>query len=298
MPWASLTPHRDQEALVPNLPQERLQQAPSFARNNWPTMASANWDAPYQQYYSQQMAQGQQGQQRLEQQTRQLQAARGQRQDQGTSIETEVLFDFGEARLDQEARDGLDNLVAQLRNTDFGTIHLTGHADRIGSDAANFTLARRRATRVAAYLAEQGIDPAKIRILSLGEEVPMTTGQETGRLAQERRVDIAVQQPRMASASPMERSSTRQESSRQASNRQGTRAGARLSAKVLDVDKDNGTITVNTEYGDRIELQASDALLNRLTEGDRIEVGLRKVNTTQQQSRSGQSGDTPEQQAR
>jgi hypothetical protein len=36
IPWNSLTPQRDQEALSLNFPQERLQQAPSFARNNIP----------------------------------------------------------------------------------------------------------------------------------------------------------------------------------------------------------------------------------------------------------------------
>jgi hypothetical protein len=67
---------------------------------------------------------------------------------------------------------------------------------------------------------------------------------------------------------------------------------------VLDVDKDHGIVTVNTEYGDRIELQANDALLNRLMEGSSVEVRLRKIGPTPQQSRSGQSGDTSEQQAR
>jgi outer membrane protein OmpA-like peptidoglycan-associated protein/sporulation protein YlmC with PRC-barrel domain len=299
IPWTSLTPQRDQEALILNFPQERLQQAPSFARNNGPSLANANWDTAYQQYYSQQMAQEQQSQQHMEQRAMQPTAARGQRQGAATPIDTDVLFNFGEARLTQEARDSLDNLVSQLKNTDFGTIHLTGHADRIGSDEANFTLARRRATRVAAYLAEQGIDPTTIRILSLGEEVPVTTGQETGRPAQERRVDIIVQQPRMASTAPRERAHTAsQENNRQAASRSGSGASTGFSATVLDVDKENGTITVNTEDGGSIELQANDALLNQLTEGESVEVRLRKLNTKSQQSPSSQSKSMSEQQAR
>jgi hypothetical protein len=65
----------------------------------------------------------------------------------------------------------------------------------------------------------------------------------------------------------------------------------------VGVDKDNGTVTVNTDNGNKIELQANNALLNRLAEGDRVEVGLRKLHATSQQSRSGQPGGTSEQQA-
>jgi outer membrane protein OmpA-like peptidoglycan-associated protein/sporulation protein YlmC with PRC-barrel domain len=282
IPWTSLTPHRDREALVLNLSQDQLQKAPSFARNNAPNVANANWDATYQQYYGQQMAQEQQGQQRRGQQAMQPVAVRGQRPGQEPLIDTDVLFNFGEARLTSEGRDTLDQLATQLKNTDFGTIHLIGHADRTGSDEANFMLARRRATRVAAYLAEQGVDPTRIRILSLGEEVPMTTAQGTERPAQERRVDIIVDRPEMASTAAVRRTGT----------------STQLSGTVLDVNKDNGTVTVNTDYGDRIELQANNALLNRLAEGDRVEVGLRKLNSMPPQSRSGQPGGTSAPQSR
>lgn len=292
VPWTSLAPHRDKGALLLDMNQERLRNAPSFARNDWPSLANAKWEAAIQRYY---------GQQPMEQQAMRRMAGRAQHQGPGAMSEAAVWFDFGEARLGPDARAKLDQLVAQLKNTDFAAIHLTGHADRIGPDEANFELARRRATRVAAYLAQQGIEPTKIRLLSLGEEVSTAAGQEGRRLARERRVDIAVLPTRMTSATRMEGSNPgRQEnaSTRQPAGRPGSRASALLSATVLEVDRENGTITVTTEYGDSVELQANNALLGRLMEGDSVEVRLRKLEPMPQRSRAGQPEDTSEQQAR
>ncbi|MGE3539653.1 MAG: OmpA family protein [Candidatus Tectimicrobiota bacterium] len=293
IPWSSLTPQHDQQVFMLNLSQERLKNAPSFARNNWPNVASANWDAPYRQYYGQQMAQEQEGQQRR-QGTEQQNTGRTQRQGGEGMMDTAVLFGFGESRLTQQSRTTLDQLVQQLKNKGFETIHLTGHADRIGSDEANFALARRRASQVAAYLAEQGIDPTKIRVLSLGEEVQAAEG----RFADERRVEIVVRPSETASAAGKERTAT-QQTGKQTAGQQGTDGTALLSATVREIDTDNGTITVTTEHGDRVEIQASKALLDRFTEGESVEVRLRKADAASQQwSRAGQTENTSGQQER
>jgi outer membrane protein OmpA-like peptidoglycan-associated protein len=290
IPWSAFTPNREMGAMYLNISQERLQNAPSFSRNNWPNLASANWDNVLQRYYGQQTAlQGQQsGQQPMP-----SSAARGQRSGADTIMNTAVRFDFGEARLNNEGRATLDHLVSQLHSSDFGAIHLTGHADQTGSDAVNFELARRRAARVASYLVEQGIEPHKIRVLSLGSEMAATAGQE-GVAAQDRRVDIAVLRPDMAGAAGTQEHKMQGARMQQ----QADRPGGRLAATVQSIDMNNGTITVQTEYGDSVELQAREGLLQSIQAGDRVEVRLRKVEGSSQQQRSGQTEPTQEQQAR
>lgn len=295
IPWHILTPNRATGAMVLNIDQERLQNAPSFAQDDWPNMASADWDAAIQQHYSQQVVQ--EGHQRIPHRAQQLlrpTATRAQRPDSEIMIGTSVLFDFGEGQLTREARATLDNLVAQVRNAGFTAIHLTAHAERLGTDEGTFTLTQRRAARVAAYLVEKGIEAHKINSLSLSEDASASAGQTEGRLARGRQVDIVVLRSGMASAYGMERSHR----ARQAASRQGTAVSTGLSATVLDVDRDSGMVSVTTEYGDSIELRAREALLEQLQEGDSVEVRLRKTETIPQQPRPGQTGNLPEQQSR
>jgi len=275
IPWTTLTPNRGTGTLLLNMSQERLQNAPSFTRNNWPNLTTANWDAAFQRYYSrQEPPQSQQADQqasrrapRTDQPPVQFSTTPPQRSSADVITQAAVLFDFAESRLNAEARTTLDRLVSRLRTTDFAAVHLTGHADSTGSSAANFALARQRAMRVAAYLVQQGVEPSRITVLSLGEGAAAPTGQEAQAMPQNRRVDIAVLRPGAASA------------------RQGTRPGSDVSATVQDINRDNGTVTVQTDHGDTVELRAREGQLRGLQAGDRVEVRLRKLDGTMQQSR-------------
>jgi OOP family OmpA-OmpF porin len=50
---------------------------------------------------------------------------------------------------------------------------VTGHTDRIGSDAYNQKLSERRADAVRDYLVSKGVDKAKIEAIGLGEKQPL-----------------------------------------------------------------------------------------------------------------------------
>lgn len=303
VPWSALTPHREAGRLVLNMSQEHLQSAPHFNRNNWPNLASADWDANLQRYYGQQMAQQgqQQGQQRMMSQPRGQQDGQQAMQRSGdeTLMHTSVLFRFGDTQLDNEARSTLDRLATQLRNSNYESIHLTGLAGPIGSEATNFETARRRTARVAAYLVQQGVEPYKIRTLALGEETAQATGREA-ELAQERRVDIAVLGPKMASGSERQPQGLQQGQMRQGQiqqGQQGLAGGARIAGTVQDIDTGSRTLTMQTDYGDSVELSASEALLQNLQAGDRIEVRLNKVEGTSGQQYRGHTEQGQQQQA-
>jgi outer membrane protein OmpA-like peptidoglycan-associated protein len=90
------------------------------------------------------------------------------------SLDTETLFAFDRAVITPPGRQRLDAFVAELADLEYGTIHVTGHADRIGADAYNVGLSRERAEAVKRYLAEQGIDAQKIEARGVGSSEPVT----------------------------------------------------------------------------------------------------------------------------
>jgi OOP family OmpA-OmpF porin len=90
------------------------------------------------------------------------------------SLDTATLFAFDRAVITPPGRQQLDAFVAELTDLEYGTIHVTGHADRIGADAYNVGLSRERAEAVKRYLAEQGIDAQKIEARGVGSSEPVT----------------------------------------------------------------------------------------------------------------------------
>ena len=70
-------------------------------------------------------------------------------------------------------------MSGDLRNTRYDVIAVTGHTDRIGSDAYNMALSTRRADAVKSYLKDPaGIPAAKISARGAGEPKvrPITLG--------------------------------------------------------------------------------------------------------------------------
>ncbi len=114
-----------------------------------------------------------------------------------------TLFDFDKATLRPEGKQALDAFVSELADADVYIITVTGHTDRLGSQAYNQALSQRRAATVKAYLVETTTIPARqITTRGLGESEPVTQpdecvgNQRTARLIAclqpDRRVEIEV----------------------------------------------------------------------------------------------------------
>jgi OmpA-OmpF porin, OOP family len=80
-------------------------------------------------------------------------------------------------------------------------ILVTGHSDSDGNDRANIATSRRRAEAVAGWLTDNGVDPARIRVVALGEQNPVAPNarpdgspDENGR-ARNRRVELEIAPP-------------------------------------------------------------------------------------------------------
>ena len=81
-----------------------------------------------------------------------------------------VLFDFDKSALRAGEAPKLDDLAAKTKGRTFDRLDVVGHADRIGTNAYNMGLSKRRAEAVQAYLSGKGIEAGRIRADARGED--------------------------------------------------------------------------------------------------------------------------------
>ena len=113
-------------------------------------------------------------------------------------ISETVGFPDGGAKLDDAAKQQLDQLASDPVTASGGPIVLRGSSDSRGSDADNKAVSKRRAEAVAAYLESKGIAKERMSIIALGEDRPVAPNAKLdgsdnpeGR-ARNRRVDVTV----------------------------------------------------------------------------------------------------------
>jgi sporulation protein YlmC with PRC-barrel domain len=53
IPWSALTLDADRKCFILDVDKERLQNAPGFDKDNWPSMADTTWATEVHQYYGQ-----------------------------------------------------------------------------------------------------------------------------------------------------------------------------------------------------------------------------------------------------
>ena len=92
------------------------------------------------------------------------------------TISEVILFDFDSARIRPDQASKLDNIISSL-GKDMGmyTLHLTGHADPVGTNKYNQSLSEKRAQAVAAYLKNKGVDSNLLHTMSKGEIEPIVS---------------------------------------------------------------------------------------------------------------------------
>ena len=90
------------------------------------------------------------------------------------TVGAEKLFAFDKASLKAEGKAALDEAAAKIKaNPEITVVVVTGHTDRIGSDAYNQKLSERRAKQVADYLVAQGVNSSFIQSVGKGESEPV-----------------------------------------------------------------------------------------------------------------------------
>lgn len=93
------------------------------------------------------------------------------------SLQTDVLFRFGEASLTATAKDAVADAVADL--PDDAEVEVVGHTDSIGSEADNTKLSKQRARAVADVI-ESERDDLTLEVSGKGESDPVEPNERGG----------------------------------------------------------------------------------------------------------------------
>lgn len=110
------------------------------------------------------------------------------------TLSGQVLFTTGKSDLLPIARQRLDRVAEALKaHGDDKLIVVEGHTDSRGSDAANVALSQQRAEAVRQFLVSQGMDASRIRAVGRGEHQPIADNASTEGRANNRRVEIVIQ---------------------------------------------------------------------------------------------------------
>jgi OmpA-OmpF porin, OOP family len=115
----------------------------------------------------------------------------------------ESMFGFGASAVRPEGKAALDSFTSELSGTQYDSIKVEGHTDRLGSTDFNQALSTQRAEAVKDYLVRiRGVDAGKVSAVGMGESKPVSSTQDcTGNtqnakliacLQPDRRVEIEV----------------------------------------------------------------------------------------------------------
>lgn len=94
----------------------------------------------------------------------------------GVRVPVPILFEFNSAQLTKVGMEAAQEFVSFLKGRDPKSITVTGHTDRVGSEAYNLDLSKRRAATVASFLKDNGI-AGKIVTVGRGFSEPWKTSQ-------------------------------------------------------------------------------------------------------------------------
>lgn len=101
-----------------------------------------------------------------------------------------VQFDFDKATLRPDSTPVLDKALAVLKARPAVKVAVQGHTDNVGSDAHNQTLSAARAQTVRLWLAEHGIEAARLTSQGYGKTQPVADNATDAGRARNRRVEL------------------------------------------------------------------------------------------------------------
>jgi outer membrane protein OmpA-like peptidoglycan-associated protein len=107
--------------------------------------------------------------------------------------ETTVNFKFNSDKLDDDAKQALDQMAASGNNYKRFFIAIEGFTDATGDVQYNMALSKRRADAVMTYLvAQHDIPVYRVQMIGLGKDKPVDDGKDKTARAKNRRVEVSV----------------------------------------------------------------------------------------------------------
>ncbi len=107
-----------------------------------------------------------------------------------------IYFEFDRANLNSEAEKQAREKAEFLAANPNISILIEGHCDQRGSGKYNLVLGQKRALAVKGFLVDLGVSDSRMSWVSLGEEKPVSTGQNEQAHKKNRRVEFRIQTPR------------------------------------------------------------------------------------------------------
>jgi peptidoglycan-associated lipoprotein len=101
-----------------------------------------------------------------------------------------LYFQYDGHLLESDAQARLREIATYLATTPGATVRISGHADERGTNEYNLALGDARARAALDYLIKLGVEPARIRFETLGEERPADLGHDEGAWQKNRRDEI------------------------------------------------------------------------------------------------------------
>jgi OOP family OmpA-OmpF porin len=105
-----------------------------------------------------------------------------------------IEFQSGSAQLAPSGIAILDEMAAKLTQLGNVRVQIIGHTDNVGQRASNLALSQARAQAVRAYLANQGVDAARMSVLGKGPDAPVADNATVDGRARNRRIEFQVLQ--------------------------------------------------------------------------------------------------------
>ncbi len=103
-----------------------------------------------------------------------------------------IYFDFDKSDLKPEALDALAKNAQFLRQHPQFIVTVEGHCDERGTNEYNIALGDRRSSAARSYLTSSGVDAARLRTISYGEERPVCTESDESCWWRNRRAHFAI----------------------------------------------------------------------------------------------------------
>ena len=128
----------------------------------------------------------------LGQSGRQSPATPGSTRDFAVNVGDIVYFTTDSTDLSPEARQTLGNQARWLQQYSQYTITIEGHCDERGTNEYNLALGDRRSSGSRDYLVSLGVDAARLRSMSYGEERPQCATSDETCWAKNRRARFVV----------------------------------------------------------------------------------------------------------
>ena len=101
-----------------------------------------------------------------------------------------LYFETNSTQITAASRPQLESLMTEAARRQAVEVQVTGHTDRVGSDADNDRLSQQRAEAVRTMLVQTGIKATFIRAVGRGEREPLVPTADEQPEARNRRVEV------------------------------------------------------------------------------------------------------------